>query len=112
MRLQSDYCSQYYIFGGFNFAAFVHVWFMFPETVGRTLEVEVFDQGHVFAVWKIERDVGSKTLQDIKSTEGRVNGAGIVSNGALTSAVGRWLTNTQEHAASDRKESAEHHEKV
>ena len=28
----------YFIFGTFNFAAFIHIFFMFPETAGRTLE--------------------------------------------------------------------------
>ncbi|KAG8772654.1 hypothetical protein FRC16_005615 [Serendipita sp. 398] len=58
----------YYIFGGFNFAAFVHVFFMFPETAGRTLEEveEIFAQGHVFTAWKIEKNVGLKTLADVK----------------------------------------------
>ncbi|KAG8832377.1 hypothetical protein FRC17_001424 [Serendipita sp. 399] len=53
---------------GFNFAAFVHVLFMFPETAGRTLEEveEIFAQGHVFTAWKIEKNVGIKTLADVK----------------------------------------------
>lgn len=87
----------YYIFGGFNFAALVHVWFMFPETAGRTLEEveEVFNQGHVFAAWKIKRDVGRKTLHDIKAAEGHVK------------------DHATEHDASDHKGSDElHHEKV
>jgi len=58
----------YFIFGTFNFAAFIHIFFMFPETVGRTLEEveDIFSQGHVFSPWKITRDVGKKTLTDIK----------------------------------------------
>lgn len=42
--------------------------FCFPETAGRTLEEieEVFSQGHTFAAWKIKRDVGKKTLQEVK----------------------------------------------
>ena len=57
----------YFIFGTFNFAAFIHIFFMFPETAGRTLEEieDVFAQGHIFTAWKIKRDVGKKTLQDI-----------------------------------------------
>ncbi|PFH49846.1 hypothetical protein AMATHDRAFT_75960 [Amanita thiersii Skay4041] len=57
----------YFIFGTFNFAAFIHVLFMFPETVGRSLEEveEIFQQGHVFAPWKIGKDVGRKTLGDV-----------------------------------------------
>ena len=55
----------YFIFGTFNFAAFVHIFFMFPETAGRTLEEieEVFEQGHIFSAWAISRGVGQKTLE-------------------------------------------------
>ncbi|RPD55059.1 general substrate transporter [Lentinus tigrinus ALCF2SS1-7] len=61
----------YFIFGTFNFAAFIHIFFMFPETAGRTLEEieEVFAQGHIFTAWKIKRDIGKKTLQDIKADD-------------------------------------------
>ena len=61
----------YFIFGTFNFAAFIHVFFMFPETVGRSLEEveEIFKQGHVFTAWKIGKDVGKKTLSDVHKTE-------------------------------------------
>ncbi|KAJ6562956.1 hypothetical protein B0H10DRAFT_2445517 [Mycena sp. CBHHK59/15] len=57
----------YFIFGTFNFAAFVHIFFMYPETVGRSLEEveDIFSQGHVFAPWKIGRDVGKKTLGEV-----------------------------------------------
>ncbi|KAF9531545.1 general substrate transporter [Crepidotus variabilis] len=57
----------YFIFGTFNFAAFIHVLFMFPETVGRTLEEveDIFGQGHAFAAWKIGKNVGKKGLADI-----------------------------------------------
>lgn len=57
----------YFIFGTFNFAAFIHVLFMYPETVGRSLEEveEIFKQGHVFSPWKIGKDVGKKTLEQV-----------------------------------------------
>jgi len=57
----------YFIFGTFNFAAFIHVFFMYPETVGRTLEEieEIFKQGNVFTAWRIGRDVGKKSLADV-----------------------------------------------
>lgn len=57
----------YFIFGTFNFAAFVHILFMYPETVGRSLEEveEIFKQGHVFTAWKIGKDVGKKTLSEV-----------------------------------------------
>lgn len=58
----------YFIFGTFNFAALIHVYFCFPETKGRTLEEieEVFAQGHTFTAWKIKTDVGKKTLAEVK----------------------------------------------
>ncbi|KAJ7249944.1 general substrate transporter [Mycena rebaudengoi] len=58
----------YFIFGTFNLAAFLHVFFMYPETVGRTLEEveEIFQQGHVFSPWKIGREVGKKTLGEVQ----------------------------------------------
>ncbi|KAF8148046.1 general substrate transporter [Crassisporium funariophilum] len=57
----------YFIFGTFNFAAFLHIFFMYPETVGRSLEEveEIFKQGHVFTAWKIDKDVGKKTLAEV-----------------------------------------------
>lgn len=58
----------YFIFGTFNWAAFIHFFFMFPETVGRTLEEveDVFAAGHVFTPWKIDKSVGRRTLADVK----------------------------------------------
>ncbi|KAG5352520.1 hypothetical protein C0989_001954 [Termitomyces sp. Mn162] len=57
----------YFIFATFNFAACIHIFFMFPETVGRTLEEveEIFQQGHIFTAWKIGREVGRKTLKEV-----------------------------------------------
>ena len=65
--LSSIAYNTYFIFGAFNFAAFIHILFCFPETAGRTLEeIEaVFEQGNIFTAWRIPRDVGKKTLQDI-----------------------------------------------
>lgn len=62
----------YFIFGTFNFAAFIHIFFCFPETKGRTLEEieEVFAQGHVFTAWQIDSNVGKKTLEDVKHQSG------------------------------------------
>ncbi|KAG6827007.1 hypothetical protein H0H92_013591 [Tricholoma furcatifolium] len=61
----------YFIFAAFNFAAFVHIFFMFPETVGRTLEEveEIFQQGHTFTAWAISRDVGKKNVEDVIGKE-------------------------------------------
>ena len=57
----------YFIFGTFNLAAFIHVYFMFPETAGRTLEEveDIFAQGNTFTAWKVDRNVGRKTLAQI-----------------------------------------------
>ncbi|KIK51127.1 hypothetical protein GYMLUDRAFT_50748 [Collybiopsis luxurians FD-317 M1] len=57
----------YYVFGTFNFAAAVHFFFMFPETVGRTLEEieDVFAEGHTFSPWKIGKDTGKRTLAQV-----------------------------------------------
>ncbi|KAF8829945.1 hypothetical protein HHX47_DHR2000226 [Lentinula edodes] len=57
----------YFIFGTFNFAASIHFFFMFPETVGRTLEEieDIFTEGHAFAPWRIGKHTGEKTLADV-----------------------------------------------
>lgn len=61
----------YFIFGAFNFAAFIHIFFCFPETAGRTLEEieDVFAQGHMFTAWKVDRRVGQKTLDQVVNKE-------------------------------------------
>ena len=40
---------------------------MYPETVGRSLEEveEIFNQGHTFTAWRIGKDVGKKTLEEV-----------------------------------------------
>ncbi|KAL1751284.1 general substrate transporter [Schizophyllum commune] len=57
----------YFIFATFNAAACIHIFFMYPETVGRSLEEveEIFEQGHVFTAWKIHRGVGKKTVHEV-----------------------------------------------
>jgi len=67
----------YFIFGTFNFAAFIHIFFMYPETVGRSLEEveEIFKQGHVFTAWKIGKDVGKKTLAEVVENSKAIPGA-------------------------------------
>jgi len=57
----------YFIFGTFNFAALIHIFFMYPETVGRSLEEveEIFAQGHAYTAWKIGKNVGKKTLSEV-----------------------------------------------
>ena len=61
----------YFVFGTFNFAGFIHVFFCFPETKGNTLEEieEIFSQGHVFTAWKIKTEV-RKTLEEVKAQGG------------------------------------------
>ncbi len=65
--------SQYYIFGAFNAAAFLHMAYAAPETKGYTLEEmdEVFDSG--LPAWKspkkasrldeLERDIEAGHLK-------------------------------------------------
>ncbi|KAG7094843.1 hypothetical protein E1B28_005652 [Marasmius oreades] len=67
----------YFVFATFNVAGLIHVFFMYPETVGRSLEEieEIFKQGHAFSAWKIGKDVGRTTLSEVvqktKQVEGR-----------------------------------------
>ncbi|KAK7021306.1 high affinity glucose transporter [Paramarasmius palmivorus] len=60
----------YFIFGTFNFAGCIHVIFMYPETVGRTLEEveDIFAAGHAFSAWKIGKNVGKRTLEDVEKS--------------------------------------------
>jgi hypothetical protein len=55
------------MFGAFNLAAFIHVFFMFPETAGRTLEeIEaIFEKGHTYTAWQVDRRVGLRTLEQV-----------------------------------------------
>jgi hypothetical protein len=57
----------YFMFGTFNLAAFIHIFFMFPETAGRTLEeVEaIFEKGHTFTAWRVDRSVGLRTFEQV-----------------------------------------------
>jgi len=40
---------------------------MFPETTGRTLEEieDVFARGYTFTAWRVDRNVGKKTLEQL-----------------------------------------------
>ena len=55
------------MFGAFNIAAFIHIFFMFPETAGRTLEeVEaIFEKGHTWTAWQVDRSVGLRALEHV-----------------------------------------------
>jgi MFS family permease len=57
----------YMLFAAMCSAAFVHVFFCFPETKGRTLEEmeEIFNSGHAFTAWRVPKDIGKKNLQDV-----------------------------------------------
>jgi hypothetical protein len=57
----------YFMFGAFNIAAFIHIFFMFPETAGRTLEeVEaIFEKGHTWTAWRVDRSVGLRALEHV-----------------------------------------------
>jgi len=63
--------NTYFIFAAFNALAAIHVFFMFPETKGRTLEEidEVFGQGHTFSAWAIDPNVGRRTLADVREKD-------------------------------------------
>jgi sugar porter (SP) family MFS transporter len=65
--LSSIAWKTYFIFATFNFAACIHIFFCFPETAQRTLEEveDVFNKGHVFTAWKIKREVGKKTVEEV-----------------------------------------------
>lgn len=49
----------------------IHVFFCFPETKGRTLEEmeEIFNAGHHYTAWRLDRNVGRKTLSDVLGDE-------------------------------------------
>ncbi|GAA6018298.1 hypothetical protein JCM10207_000795 [Rhodosporidiobolus poonsookiae] len=59
----------YFVFMTFNFAAAIHIYFMFPETKGRTLEEmeEVFATVPPFAAWRADANLGKKTLADLEA---------------------------------------------
>ena len=61
------YHLENFIFESFNFATFLQVYFMYPETVSRSLEEveEIFSQGHTLTAWKIGKIVCKKTLKEV-----------------------------------------------
>ncbi|GAA5939702.1 hypothetical protein JCM1841_002946 [Sporobolomyces salmonicolor] len=59
----------YFIFGTFCFAMSIHIFFMFPETKGRTLEeMEDVFAGNTFTAWRVNSSTGKKTLTDLEAT--------------------------------------------
>ncbi|PCH41900.1 general substrate transporter [Wolfiporia cocos MD-104 SS10] len=65
----------YFIFGTFNFAAFIHFFFCFPETAQRSLEEieDVFAQGHSYTAWLVTRDVGRKDANNAQNMHANVD---------------------------------------
>ncbi|BGP57934.1 high affinity glucose transporter [Rhodotorula sphaerocarpa] len=59
----------YFLYMSFNIAIAIHIFFMFPETKGRTLEEmeEVFAAGNVFTAWRIPATVGRRSAVDLES---------------------------------------------
>ncbi|GAA5963171.1 hypothetical protein JCM21900_002939 [Sporobolomyces salmonicolor] len=70
----------YFVFGTFCFAMAIHIFFMFPETKGRTLEEmeEVF-AGNAFTAWRVNPLTGKKTLADLEAS-GAFTGKGVHSS--------------------------------
>ncbi|GAA5860901.1 hypothetical protein JCM8547_003883 [Rhodosporidiobolus lusitaniae] len=63
----------YMVFMTFNIVAAIHIFFMFPETKGRSLEEmeDVFNSGHAFSAWRLGSDVGKKNLADLEASTTR-----------------------------------------
>lgn len=60
--------SQYFVYGTFCICAAINVFFMFPETKGRTLEEmdDLFAAGHAFSAWRLS-SVPKKTLAEVEA---------------------------------------------
>lgn len=58
----------YAVFGAFCMAMSIHIFFMYPETRGRTLEEmeEVFN-GNTFTAWRVPVSKGAKTIGDLEA---------------------------------------------
>ncbi|KAL7409182.1 general substrate transporter [Mrakia frigida] len=67
--LENIQYKTYFIFASFCFFMTIHVFFMYPETKGRSLEEleEVFAAGHHFTAWKIKANTGLRSLNDIEA---------------------------------------------
>ncbi|GAA5828919.1 hypothetical protein JCM11251_005918 [Rhodosporidiobolus azoricus] len=65
----------YFLYMTFNWCAAIHVWLMFPETKGRTLEeMEVlFNSGHAFSAWKLKDVATTSEVKAVKDIEGGVS---------------------------------------
>ncbi|KAL7341344.1 hypothetical protein BJY59DRAFT_733523 [Rhodotorula toruloides] len=58
----------YFVYGTFCICAAINVFFMFPETKGRTLEEmdDLFAAGHAFSAWRLS-SVPKKTLAEVEA---------------------------------------------
>ncbi|GEM10166.1 MFS glucose transporter [Rhodotorula toruloides] len=58
----------YFVYGTFCICAALNVFFMFPETKGRTLEEmdDLFAAGHAFSAWRLS-SVPKKTLAEVEA---------------------------------------------
>ncbi|KAJ8291859.1 MFS glucose transporter mfs1 [Rhodotorula toruloides] len=70
----------YFLYGTFNICSFLHFFFMYPETKGRTLEEmeEIFDGTNTFTAWRVPPAKGVKNVADIESSAGRTPSMGDV----------------------------------
>ncbi|BGO95196.1 high affinity glucose transporter [Rhodotorula toruloides] len=70
----------YFLYGTFNICSFLHFFFMYPETKGRTLEEmeEIFDGTNTFTAWRVPPAKGIKNVADIESSAGRTPSMGEV----------------------------------
>lgn len=61
----------------------IHVYFMYPETKGRSLEEieEIFAAGHVFSAYAIPKNIGFKSAADIEQGESNLRAAFAKNNG-------------------------------
>lgn len=59
----------YLVFGMFNFAAMIHIFFVFPETKQRTLEEveDIFTHVHPSFYRKVENVVGANAIAGVKT---------------------------------------------
>ncbi|BGP33742.1 hypothetical protein JCM10296v2_005546 [Rhodotorula toruloides] len=58
----------YFVYGTFCICAAINVFFMFPETKGRTIEEmdDLFAAGHAFSAWRLS-SVPKKTLAEVEA---------------------------------------------
>lgn len=104
--LQSIQYKTYYIFAAFCVGMTIHVFFMFPETKGRTLEEmeELFNSD--IPAWKTQALPGSRLDRDIEEIRHHKHGASAGEIGAVGGAGGAEKQELDENIA----EKTEHEE--